>query len=250
MTIGERYRSVADRVERAALRSGRTAADVTIVVAAKTFGAAAVAEAIAAGAGDVGENYVQEAVRKKSELGGRSVRWHLIGRLQKNKASAAVAAFDLVHTLDDPELAKRLDRVGAAHGATVRCLVEVNLGGERSKGGLAPREVEGLLAATAELQHLSVEGLMAIPPVVESAGAARRFFAELRRLRDDLARLRLPGATLKELSMGMSADFEIAVEEGATMVRIGTAIFGARPARRASTTSTPAGRNPPAGATR
>jgi PLP dependent protein len=226
-TSAERYRSVVERVAEAAVRSGRVPAEVTIVVAAKTFGADRIAEVISAGAREIGENYVQEARRKAAELRLPDVHWHLIGRLQRNKVRQALALFRLIHSLDRLDLAEALDAAAAQMGTTARCLVEVNLGGERSKGGVSPDALGQLLEAVAALGHLSIEGLMAIPPpgsIIES----RRSFARLRALRDWLADLRLPNVQLKELSMGMSSDFEGAIEEGATLVRIGTTIFGPR----------------------
>lgn len=229
--IAERYRAVAERVTEAALRAGRRPQDVTVVAAAKTFAADRVAEAIAGGARDVGENYVQEAMRKGAALAGAEapvVRWHLIGRLQRNKAKQAAGLFHLIHSLDSVELARALDRAAIAAARDVRCLVEVNVGGELTKGGVAPERLEGLLGAIASLARVSVHGLMAIPPPAARAEQSQRFFARLREIRDGCARLRLRGVELKELSMGMSADFEVAIAEGATIVRIGTAIFGPR----------------------
>jgi pyridoxal phosphate enzyme (YggS family) len=226
-TIAERYRSVAARAAEAALRSGRTPAAVTVVVAAKTFGADEVREVVAAGACDVGENYVQEARSKVAELHLPQVRWHLIGRLQRNKAKQALSLFHLIHSLDGLRLAQALEAAAAQAGTTARCLVEVNLGGETSKGGVSPDALEQFLVGLERFVHLSVEGLMTIPPP-GTIDASRRSFARLRAMRDRFADLRLPNVQLKELSMGMSSDFESAIEEGATLVRIGTAIFGPR----------------------
>ncbi len=227
-TIAERYQVVAARVAEAALRVGRSPTEVTIVVAAKTFGAQALREVADAGARDVGENYVQEAARKIQATGFPGLRWHMIGRLQRNKAKQAVRLFDLIHSVDRLELAQALDSSAAAMGKRARCLVEVNLAGESSKGGVRVDVLRYFLDATASFRRLEIRGLMAIPPP-GSTEESRRCFARLRALRDDLHGLRLPHVQLKELSMGMSSDFEEAVEEGATMVRIGTAIFGPRP---------------------
>jgi PLP dependent protein len=227
-TIAERYQAVATRVAEAALRAGRNPTEVTIVVAAKTFGAQALRDVTDAGAQDVGENYVQEAMRKIQTTGFPGVRWHMIGRLQRNKAKQAVRWFDLIHSVDRVELAEALDSSAAAIGKQARCLIEVNLAGEPSKGGVRIDALRHFLDTTASLPRLEIRGLMAIPPP-GSAQESRRSFARLRALRDDLHGLRLPHVQLKELSMGMSSDFEEAVEEGATMVRIGTAIFGPRP---------------------
>jgi pyridoxal phosphate enzyme (YggS family) len=226
-SIGERYRSVLDRVAEAAARAGRQPSEVTIVVAAKTFGAAAVSAAVDAGARDVGENYVQEARRKAAELASSSIRWHLIGRLQRNKTRHALPLFHLIHSLDRIELARSLDAAASEVGTKARCLVEVNLGGEETKGGVSPAALRQFLEACGPLPRLEIVGLMTIPPP-DTVDASRRRFAELRALRERSGDLRLPNVQLKELSMGMSADFEAAVEEGATLVRVGTAVFGPR----------------------
>lgn len=225
--IGERYRAVVERVGEAAERCGRRPQEVTVVAAAKTFGVEAVREVIAAGATDIGENYVQEARRKAKDLPRDAARWHMIGRLQRNKAAQTVTLFHLVHSLDRPELARELDRSAFRAGVRARCLVEVNLAGEPSKGGADPGSLDVLLEQIAPLRHLEVLGLMSIP-APGTLDESRRSFARLRALRERLAGLRLPNVRLKELSMGMSADFEAAIEEGATIVRIGSAIFGPR----------------------
>ncbi|MEA2625755.1 MAG: dependent protein [Candidatus Binatota bacterium] len=210
------------------MRAGRDPAGVRIVVAAKTFPAEAVRAVVEAGARDIGENYVQEARRKRAELDRADVRWHLIGRLQRNKAKTALDLFDVIHSLDRLDLATDLDRAARAAGRRANCLVEVNLGSEKSKGGVSPGELERFLGQLAEFPDLLIEGLMAVPPPATRPEDSRLHFAELFDLRERLSGLRLPNARLKELSMGMSADFEAAIEEGATIVRIGTAIFGTR----------------------
>jgi hypothetical protein len=227
VNIGDRCREVLERVALAAARSGRKPEEITVVAAAKGFGPEAVRAAIDAGIRDVGENYVQEAQQKQTLLGREGIRWHLIGRLQRNKASRAVSLFDLVHTVDSVELARALDRAAGKLGRRVRCLVEVNLAGEPTKAGVSCEAVASLCQQVAALPGICLEGLMAIPPP-GSPEESRRFFVQLREIRDRVERLRLPGVHLKELSMGMSADFEAAIEEGATLVRIGTAIFGRR----------------------
>ena len=228
MTVAERWRAVLGRVAHAAAHAGRRPDEVTVVAAAKTFGAPVVAEAIAAGVRDIGENYVQEAIAKQGAIGMSPARWHLIGRLQRNKTTRAVEAFDWIHTLDSVALADSLGRAGERAGKTVRCLIEVNLAAEATKAGVLPERLEELATAMAGRPGMSIEGLMTIPPRVERAEESRRHFARLRELLERLSRLRLPGVQPKELSMGMSADYEVAVEEGATFVRIGTALFGAR----------------------
>ena len=215
---------VRERVARAAERAGRRPDDVLLIGVSKTVDVERIRQALAAGLGALGENRVQEA-RTKVEALGRPVPWHLIGHLQTNKAKDAVALFDVIHSIDRVELAREVDRRAQARDRVVDALVEVNLGGEASKGGVAPAGVGALLDALSGLGHLRVRGLMAIPPAVERAEDARRWFRALRELAERHG--------MKELSMGMSADFEVAIEEGATMVRVGTAIFGARPVKTA-----------------
>jgi pyridoxal phosphate enzyme (YggS family) len=226
-SIAERYRQVSERVAAAALRAGRRPSEVTIVVAAKGFGAEALRQVVGVGARDVGENYVQEAMGKERAVGFPGLRWHMIGRLQRNKAKQVLRMFDLIHSLDRLELARALESAARGSGVTARCLIEVNLDGEPSKGGVPVDSLPELLAAVSSLRGVEVHGLMAIPTPGEPRESRRRF-ARLRTLRDGLGGLRLPHVELKELSMGMSADFEEAIEEGATFVRIGTAIFGPR----------------------
>ena len=215
---------VMERVARAAERGGRRAEDVLLIAVSKTVEAERIRQAVAAGIRVLGENRVQEAKEKVAEIG-KPVPWHLIGHLQTNKVKDALAIFDLIHSVDRLELARECDRRARPSGRVVDALLEVNVAGEVSKGGFAPGEVAGALEAVTKLDHVRIKGLMAIPPAVERAEDARGWFRELRGLAERHG--------LKELSMGMSADFEVAIEEGATMVRVGTAIFGARPARPA-----------------
>jgi pyridoxal phosphate enzyme (YggS family) len=228
--IADRHAQVRDRIAAAARRAGRAPEDVTLVVVTKTFPAAAIRAVAAAGAGDVGESYVQEAVRKIEELavGGGPIpplRWHLIGHLQRNKAAPAAHLFDLIHSVDGEALGGALDRAAAALGKVVPVLVEVNVGGEATKHGISPAAAPALLASLGSLAHLRIEGLMAVPPPAPHTEASRPHFRALARLRADLARR---GFDLPRLSMGMSDDYEVAVEEGATIVRVGRAILGAR----------------------
>ena len=212
---------VRERVARAAERVGRRAEDVLLIGVSKTVEPARIREAIAAGVPALGENRVQEARAKIAELG-RPVPWHLVGQLQTNKARDAAELFDLIHSVDRAELARELDKRARQRGRPVTALVQVNVARERSKGGVPPEELDGLLDAVAKLDHVRVLGLMAIPPEAADPAGARVWFRALAKLgaRHDL----------RELSMGMSGDFEVAIEEGATMVRVGTAIFGPRPA--------------------
>jgi PLP dependent protein len=215
---------VRERIARAAERAGRRPDDVLLIAVSKTVEVGRIRSAVAAGITALGENRVQEAKEKVAALG-RPVPWHLIGHLQTNKVKDALALFDVIHSIDRLELARECDRRARPSERVVDALLEVNVGGEASKSGFAPGDVAAALEATAALDHLRIRGLMAIPPVVERADDARGWFRELRALAERHG--------LKELSMGMSADFEVAIEEGATMVRVGTAIFGARPARPA-----------------
>jgi hypothetical protein len=227
--IAGRVAAVRERIARAAARSGRSAEDVTLVAVSKTFPAEAVREAFAAGVRDFGENRVQEAEGKiaaLAELRPQGLVWHLVGHLQSNKATKAVTLFDRVHSLDDIELGRRLDRAGAERGRPVPALVEVDLAGEATKHGVREPELMACLEALRGLASLRVEGLMVLPPYEEDAERVRPHFRTLRELRDRaLAAGLLAGS---HLSMGMSHDFEVAIEEGATLVRVGTAIFGER----------------------
>jgi hypothetical protein len=212
---------VRERIARAAERAGRSAADVLLVGVSKTVDVDRIREAVAAGLGALGENRVQEARGKIAALG-RPAAWHLVGHLQTNKVKDALELFDVIHAVDRIELARELDRRARAQGRTVDALVQVNVAVEPSKGGWPPESVGAALDATARLGGLKVRGLMAIPPAVERPEEARGWFRALRALAQRHG--------LSELSMGMSGDFEVAVEEGATLVRVGTAIFGHRPA--------------------
>jgi len=227
--IAERVAAVRERIARAAERAARPAADVKLVAVSKTHPAQAVREAFAAGVRDFGENRVQEAEPKiaaTSDLVAAGACWHLVGHLQSNKARRAAALFGLVQSIDSVEVAERLARVGEQTGRPLSGLVEVDLAGETTKFGLPEPELLPALARLRGRAGLRLEGLMLLPPFFEDPEAVRPFFQRLRALRD-----RALGEGLLargELSMGMSHDFEVAVEEGATLVRVGTAIFGER----------------------
>ena len=210
--------AVRARIARAAERARRDPAGVRLIAVSKTMPAALVRAAIDAGATDVGENYVQEAIDKRAVVGD-GARWHLIGHLQRNKAARAVETFDCIQTIDSPALAAAVARHAAAADRTMRVLLEKKLGGEASKSGVPPADLPALLDA-ARVSALVVDGLMTVPPPGEPEAARPHF----RALRELAAR-----HGLRELSMGMTDDFEVAIEEGATMIRIGRAIFGARP---------------------
>jgi pyridoxal phosphate enzyme (YggS family) len=211
----------------AALRAGRTPETVELVAVSKTVDLPRIREGIAAGIKTLGENRVQEAEEKIADLG-RSVSWHLVGHLQTNKAKIAVSLFDLIHSLDSLRLAEALERQAEMQERTVRLLVEVNVAREESKSGVTPENLIPLLRSVSSMSHLQVVGFMAIPPFFEEADEARPHFRRLRELAAEVSALGIPSIEIKHLSMGMSHDFEIAIEEGATLVRIGTAIFGSR----------------------
>ncbi len=226
LDIRENLKNVQQAVERACERSSRRPDDVLVIAVSKTVEIERIALAIEAGVVALGENRVQEAKEKVAALG-RPVPWHLIGSLQTNKAKDAVHLFDWIHSVDREELARELDRRAQQAGRVVRALVQVNIGEEPQKGGVQPGELKRLLDATAGCRNLEVRGLMCIPPATSIAEASRVWFKRLRELRD--------GAGLEHCSMGMSGDFGVAIEEGATMVRVGTAIFGPRAPRPAVT---------------
>lgn len=210
--------AVEARVAAACRRAGRARSEVTLVAVTKTFPAADVGHAIAAGAADVGENKVQEARDKKPAVTG-AARWHLIGHLQSNKARDAVRLFDVIQTVDSVALAERLATLAEAMDKRQEVLLQVNVGGEQQKSGAAPSSVAGLARRVRQLDALNLVGLMTIPPLGE-AGQMRPYFRTLKVMRDDLG--------LEHLSMGMTDDFEVAIEEGATVIRVGRAIFGSR----------------------
>lgn len=221
--LTERLAAVRARIAAAALRGGRDPAAVTLIGVTKGVSVVRAREAVAAGLTDLGENRVQEAVAKIAAVG-PGPRWHLIGHLQRNKAQVAAGAFAVIHTVDSDRLAAALDRAAGRAGRRLPVLLEVNVTGEPTKFGVAPQAAAALLAAVRACAHLVPVGLMTMAPLVEDPEATRPVFRSLRRLRDALARE--AGPEFVELSMGMSQDFEVAVEEGATMVRIGRAIFG------------------------
>jgi PLP dependent protein len=218
--------AVHERVARACERAGRKPDDVLLIAVSKTVEIERIRLAVTAGVRALGENRVQEAKEKVAGLG-RPVPWHLIGSLQTNKARDAVELFDWIHSVDREELARELDRRAHQRERRVKILVQVNVGEEPQKGGVHPAELKGLLESLTALSNLEVRGLMCIPPAAETADASRPWFKRLRDLRD--------AAGLEHCSMGMSGDFEVAIEEGATMVRVGTAIFGPRAPRAAIT---------------
>jgi hypothetical protein len=225
--VAANYRTLLRRIGDAAAKAGRNPEEVKLLGAAKSQGIEPVRSAIRAGVKLIGENYVQEARDKRQQIA-EFAEWHMIGHLQRNKARAAVETFDVIQSLDNVALARALDKEGRKRGKTVRLLVEVNLAGEQSKSGVAKDKVADLLCAAGELSSLSIEGLMAVPPFCENPEDVRPYFQTLRELRERLRERRIANVDLKELSMGMTYDYTVAVEEGATIVRIGTALFGPR----------------------
>ena len=223
--------AVRARIAAAAGRIGREAEEVAVVAVSKTVPLERLRSAPAAGIADLGENRVQEAA-PKIEVLGHAVTWHLVGHLQSNKAKAAARLFDLIHSVDDVEVATALDRQAGALGKRQRVLFQVNLAGEESKSGFAPAELHTVVERLAALPHLRPEGLMTIAPQGAGEEDLRGVFRALRLLRDQLAPA-FRGEPWRHLSMGMTDDYEIAVEEGATLVRVGRAIFGERPPQRA-----------------
>ena len=225
-SFSERLREVRDRIESAARRSGRKPAEVVLVGVVKGIVPERVREAVDAGLRDLGENRVQEAETKIERVGRHETRWHMVGHLQRNKAARAVDLFDRVHSVDSVELAEALARRSAGAGIRLPVLIQVNVSAEATKHGAAPDSLEPLATRILRLPGLELDGLMSIGPPVERPEDARPYFAHTRELRDGL--VRRCGAALPQLSMGMSADFEVAVEEGSTLVRLGAALFGPR----------------------
>jgi len=213
-----------EQIERAAQKAGRDPKDVRLVAVSKTVEAVRVREAIEAGVTILGENYVQEAQKKIEEIG-RSVSWHFIGHLQSNKAKVAVQLFDTIHSVDSVPLAEEVNRRAQQTNRKIPVMIEVNLSGETTKFGAEEEKVSALAQKTLSLNSVSLEGLMTMPPYFDDPEMSRPYFVQLRGLKEKMIKGGIP---LKELSMGMSNDFEIAIEEGATYVRVGTAIFGLR----------------------
>jgi pyridoxal phosphate enzyme (YggS family) len=223
-----RLADVRDRIARAAGRVGRDPATIRLVAISKTFTADHVRQAADCGQLDFGENKVQEALEKMDRTADLPLRWHLVGHLQSNKAKKAGARFDVVHSVDQVTIASRLDEGALAVGRRVELLAQVDLAGEPSKHGARADDLPALFHAADSLKAVRFVGLMLLPPAVDEPEAARPYFRAIRALRDELVRLGVAQSRLGELSMGMSQDFEVAVEEGATLIRVGTAIFGSR----------------------
>ena len=225
-----RLERVLDRIERAARRAGRDPTDVKLVAASKAVPVERLREALACGCRAFGENRVQEALAKMDALGMYPrLEWHLIGPLQSNKVRAVVGRFTLIHAVDRVEVAERLDHAARERGCLQPVLLEVNVAKEKTKHGFSPEDLMSAVERVGALAGLQVLGLMAIPPAAVSPEAARPHFRKVRDLAARVEACRVPGVSMTELSMGMSGDFDIAIEEGSTLVRIGTALFGPRP---------------------
>ncbi len=227
-TIADRLTGIRGRMAAAARSAGRDPSSIRLVAVSKTFPIDAIREAYAAGHRDFGENRVQEALQKIASATDLEIRWHLLGHLQLNKARKAGSVFAAIHSLDSIELLRKIDAAAAAAGQTPELLIQVDLAGEATKFGASPDEVPRLLDAAAACRAATVTGLMTLPPVPDSPDDARPWFRQLRDLRDGWLASGVSPAMLCELSMGMSGDFEVAIQEGSTMVRVGTAIFGSR----------------------
>lgn len=221
------HRKIIDCIGEAATKAGRDPGEIKLLAAAKSQSVERVQAAIAAGVRLIGDNYVQEAEAKR-RLILQPIEWHMIGHLQRNKVKSALKIFDLIQSLDSIVLARELDKEGDRLGRKIRTFVEVNLGDEDPKSGIARGKVSELVKRISDLSYLRIEGLMAVPPFRENPEEVRPFFSALKALQSELQCLEIPNAPLKELSMGMTHDYAVAIEEGATIVRIGTGLFGAR----------------------
>lgn len=228
MSIADRLTEVRGRIASAARSAGRDPSSVRLVAVSKTFPIQAIREAYEAGQRDFGENRVQEGLQKIGEATELPIRWHLLGHLQTNKARKAAPAFAVIQSVDSVELLQKLDRAAEESGHAPELLIQVDLAGEATKFGVPPAEVPRLLEAAGAARAAKVTGLMTLPPVPETPEDARPYFRRLHDLRDQWLAAGVPAPMLQELSMGMSGDFEVAVQEGATIVRVGTAIFGTR----------------------
>ena len=227
LQISDNLKRVREKIAKAASKVGRNPQDIQLVAVSKTVDIKRIQQAIEAGATILGENYIQEA-RKKIEEIGQDVRWDFIGHLQSNKVKYAVDLFEMIHSVDRLSLAQEINKAAEKKKKKVRILVQVNISGEEAKSGIDPGGVISLVREIASLPNLSQEGLMTMPPYFDAPEEARPYFTSLRELRDKILKESIGGISLKELSMGMSGDFEVAIEEGSTLVRVGTAIFGER----------------------
>lgn len=226
--IVENILTLRKRIARACSKAGRRESEVVLLAVSKTFSAEQVRDAVGAGVHDVGENYVQELVEKQRTLAGEEIRWHFIGHLQKNKVKHIVRWIHLVHSVENVGLAAELDKHATGAGRILDVLVEVNTTNETSKFGVRPRDAADFVRMLEPFSHLNIAGLMTIGPFLQDPEGSRPMFRTLRELRDTIARTAQANASMTHLSMGMTGDFEVAIEEGSTIVRLGTAIFGSR----------------------
>lgn len=227
-TVAQRVQSVLSTIRIAAEKAGRRPEGVRLVAATKTVTVDRIREGIGAGLSILGENRVQEALPKVAALAQEPVRWHFIGQLQRRKVRSVVGLFDLIHSVDSLELAQEIDRRAGEAGCLQDILLEVNIGGEPTKAGFHPDDLIPLISTMTALTHICIKGLMTIPPPTDEAASARTYFRQLRDLAEGITARKMPGVAMDELSMGMSNDYEVAIQEGATLVRLGSAIFGAR----------------------
>jgi pyridoxal phosphate enzyme (YggS family) len=228
VTIADRLTGIRGRIAAAARSVGRDPSSIRLVAVSKTFPIDAIREAYAAGQREFGENRVQEALQKIDAAADLDIKWHLLGHLQTNKTKKAAPAFSTIHSVDSVELLQKIDAAAADAGRTPELLIQVDLAGETTKFGVPPEDVPQLFDAAVRCRAARVAGLMTLPPIPESPENARPWFRRLRELRDEWLVAGVPPSMLAELSIGMSGDFEVAIQEGSTMVRIGTAIFGSR----------------------
>lgn len=224
----DRIQKIERQIKEAAEKAGRNPDEIRLVAVSKIKPAEMVKEAMDAGQRIFGENYIQEAVAKIEEIGDEGIEWHFIGHLQSKKSKYAAGAFALIHSVDSLKLAKELDKQAAKKGVVQNILIQVNTSGEESKSGTTAEDAIKLVREVADLEHVAVKGLMTMPAFFDDPEGARPYFRQLRLIKERIEALTIPGVEMKELSMGMSGDFEVAIEEGATLVRVGTAIFGAR----------------------
>ena len=227
-SVKKKLTRVMDRIKQAAISSGRDPESVRLVAVSKTISAQTVQQAIEAGVNILGENYIQEARTKFNDLASYPVAWHFIGHLQTNKAKYAVRMFDLIHSVDSFKLAVEINKRATKSGKIQDILIQVNVAGESSKSGISLQNTISLIKEISALKNLTIKGLMTMPPFFNEPEKVRPFFKDLRNLRDTIKREKIDHVDMEELSMGMTGDFETAIEEGATLVRIGTAIFGER----------------------
>ncbi|MDY6855761.1 MAG: YggS family pyridoxal phosphate-dependent enzyme [Thermodesulfobacteriota bacterium] len=218
---------VRERIEKAAIKSGRSPDDITLVAVSKMVRVEKIKKAISAGVTILGENYLQEAKTKIEEIG-ESVQWHMIGHLQTNKVKQAIALFDLIQSVDRLHLAQEIHKKAKKLDKVIRILVQVNISEEDSKSGIESKNAVSLISEISKLENIRIEGLMTIPPYLLDPQRVRPYFRSLRKLSEEIVRRGVENTSIKELSMGMSNDFDVAIEEGATIVRVGTAIFGER----------------------